>query len=443
MLIQQAGAIASPTRTYIGHDVHGGQLSAKSQDAAVSPADLDARPASSARPWPSASALTLMVAVGAGLALLERMLRSGWPYWMEDFNVFRMGAHQVLHGGALYHATDQNSGLMFTYTPLAAVLFIPLALGPAGVASVVWCAVEALTLQAAVWLALGAVGVRNTRVRISATVLIAAASPLLDPVDSDLILGQVNLLLMLLVLADLLSANGRRWQGAAIGVAAAIKLIPLLFIVYLALTRRWRAAGTAATVFLLGVGAGFAVLPSDSVEYWWHGAGFDPARVGVPQSPFNQSLRAVFARMMHTSSTANPAWLAAAVLVAVGGLSVAVVLHRSGESLSGAVACALTSTLVSPVAWEHHWVWVVPLLVLLGARAVTRRSLLWAGFTVVVAVAYGLRLLTWFVPVDDTVDLHLNVPQQLAADCFSLTGLVVLAVLAATARRAAGTPAQD
>lgn len=375
-----------------------------------------------------------MVVVAAGLAVLERVLRSGWPYWMEDFSVFRMGAHVVLHGGALYHATAENSGLLFTYTPLAAVLFTPLTLGPAAVTAVVWCAVEVLTLQATVWLALGAVGMRPTRVRTMATVFIAAASPLLDPVGSDLILGQINLLLMLLVLTDLLRGEGRRWQGVGIGLAAAVKLIPLLFIVYLAFARRWRAAATATAVFLLGSGVGYAVLPSDSTEYWWRGAGFDPSRVGVPQSPFNQSLRAALARMMHTAATVNPTWAVVAVLVAVAGLALAVKLLRSGATLEGALACALTSTLVSPVAWEHHWVWVVPLLILLGAQAAQRRSLLWAGFTVVVGVAYGLRLLTWFVPVDDAIDLHLSLPQQLAADAFPLAGLVVLAALAVMTR---------
>lgn len=382
--------------------------------------------------------MALMVVAAAGLAVLERVLRSGWPYWMEDFNVFRMGGHVVLHGGALYHATAENSGLLFTYTPLAAVLFTPLTLGPAAVTAVVWCAVEALMLQATVWLTLGAVGMRRTGVRITATVFIAALSPLLDPVDSDLILGQINLLLMLVVLVDLLQADGRRWHGVGIGVAAAIKLIPLLFIVYLALARRWRAAGTAVAVFLLGSGAGFAVLPSDSTEYWWHGAGFDPSRVGTPQSPFNQSLRSVLARMMHTAATVNPAWMATAVLIAAAGLFLAVKLLRTGAPLSGALACALTSTLVSPVAWEHHWVWVVPLLILLAAQAAYSRSLRWAGFTVAVAVAYGLRLLTWFVPVDDTIDLHLSLPQQLAADCFPLTGLVALAALAVMPRSRQG-----
>lgn len=415
-------------------------MSANSQevDVIASTAELDAQPRPTAsaptRIWPGKSALALMVVAAAGLAILERILRSGWPYWMEDFSVFRMGGHVVLHGGALYHATAENSGLLFTYTPLAAVLFTPLTLGPASVTAVVWCAVEVLMLQATVWLTLGAVGMRPTRVRTLATIVIAAVSPLLDPVDSDLILGQINLLLMLLVLADLLRGEGRRWQGVGIGVAAAIKLIPLLFIVYLALARRWRAAGTATAVFLLGTGAGYAILPSDSNEYWWHGAGFDPSRAGVPQSPFNQSLRSALARMMHTAATVNPAWAVAAVLVAAVGLSIAVKLLRSGATLEGALACALTSILVSPIAWEHHWVWAVPLLILLGAQAVSRRSLLWAGFTVVVGVAYGLRLLTWFVPVDDTIDLHLNPGQQLAADAFALTGLVVLAALAVMAR---------
>ncbi len=385
---------------------------------------------SSATAW----LLPVAVVVAVVLALAERVLHAGWPYWMEDFGVFRMGAHTVLTGGPLYHATAQGTGLLFTYTPLAALLFVPLTLGSASVTSIAWCAAELFFLQLTAWVALGAIGVRSAGRRAGIAMLVTTGAILLDPVDSDLSLGQINILLMFLVLADLLLGERRRWQGVGVGLAAAVKLIPLLFVVYLLLTRRVRAAATAATVFLLGMGVGFAVLPGDSRDYW-RGAGFDPARVGTPQSPFNQSLRAVFARLLHTASTLSVPWLLAAIAVAAGGLWISVALYRAGDTLASVLAAALTSTLVSPVAWEHHWVWVVPLLILLGERTVRLRSVFWGVTTVVVALAFGLRLLYWYVPVDDAADLRLGLPQQLAADCFPLVGLAVLVVLAVIATR--------
>ena len=86
-------------------------------------------------------------------------------------------------------------------------------------------------------------------------------------------LGQVNLLLMLLIVADLLttgtlSGRTRWWHGIGIGVAAGIKLTPLIFIPYLVLIRRYRQAATAAVTFVITVLLGYAVLPRDSGTYW-------------------------------------------------------------------------------------------------------------------------------------------------------------------------------
>ena len=80
-----------------------------------------------------------------------------------------------------------------------------------------------------------------------------------EPVQQTLALGQVNLLLMLLVVADLLTAGAltpggskgrtRWWHGLGIGIAAGVKLTPLIFIPYLLLIRRYRQAATATGVF--------------------------------------------------------------------------------------------------------------------------------------------------------------------------------------------------
>ena len=57
------------------------------------------------------------------------------------------------------------------------------------------------------------------------------------------------------------------------------------------------------------------------------------------------------------------------------------------------MTCALTALLISPISWDHHWVWLAPGLALLvdaaqgrrpgASRAVVRRSIrrrAWAVF---------------------------------------------------------------
>lgn len=81
-------------------------------------------------------------------------------------------------------------------------------------------------------------------------VLGACALALLEPVRGTFSFGQVNLLLPALVLVDawLLSTGRGRWAGVGIGLAAAVKLTPAIFIGLLLLARRWRAAGLATAV---------------------------------------------------------------------------------------------------------------------------------------------------------------------------------------------------
>jgi hypothetical protein len=50
--------------------------------------------------------------------------------------------------------------------------------------------------------------------------------------------------------------------------------------------------------------------------------------------------------------------------------------------LAGAVCCGITGLLVSPISWTHHWVWAVPLLILLTVAAWRRRSW-WIGLAAV------------------------------------------------------------
>src|SRR5206468_2387725 len=106
------------------------------------------------------------------------------------------------------------------------------------------------------------------------TMAAVAVATWLDPVRTTLYLGQINVVLLALIVGDLLGTPGRResrWRGVGLGIAAAIKLTPLLFVVYLLLVGRVRAAATAVGTFLAAVAIGFLVAPADSVAYWLRG----------------------------------------------------------------------------------------------------------------------------------------------------------------------------
>jgi alpha-1,2-mannosyltransferase len=329
------------------------------------------------------------VAALAGLAVLAGYLLPGlsdpggrWPLW--DARVYWWGGLQAARGGPLYASGGPFS---FTYPPFAATLFRLGAAAPEGWLAAVIIAGSIVALVALCWQALGAAGVRRHPQMVFA---VAALALLTWPVDYTLHLGEVDLIVTALVGADLLARrDGRRWQGIATGLAAGIKLTPLIFVVYLLLTRRIRAAVTAGATFAATIVVGLVLLPAQSRAFWLSGAFGNPSRVGNPANPSDQSLSGAIARLAGGLDGVRAWWLVAALLTGLAGIAVAVWAHRRGHRLAGVVCCAVTGLLVSPFSWTHHWVWVVPLLIGLVTTAWRRRSRAWGLVAVVAAVAFS------------------------------------------------------
>jgi alpha-1,2-mannosyltransferase len=275
--------------------------------------------------------------------------------------VYRAGGARLLDGLPIYDGFAFWV-LYFTYPPFAAVAFTPLSLVPVDVLKVAFSLLNVAALAAVIWLSLRALGYRSSRNLATATVGLTGLLFWLEPVRSTIGIGQVNLMLMLLVLADVLRPT--RFQGAGIGIAAGIKLVPGVFILYLLLTRRWRAAATAGVTFAVTVGAGFLVAPRDSVRYWT-GTFVTTGRIGKPAETGNQSLSGMLARL----GAPDALWPGLALLLGVAGMALAVRAYHRGGELLGVTVCGLTACVVSPFTWNHHWVWFVPLLLWLAHAA--------------------------------------------------------------------------
>lgn len=156
-----------------------------------------------------------------------------------------------------------------------------------------------------------------------------------------------------------------------IGFAAALKLTPAVFGLYFLLRRQW---GPAITSVVSGIGATAAawlVLPTDSRQYWTETIS-DPSRIGGLAYSANQSLRGFLARFTGDPLQTTLWYILAAVTV----IAVALVMLRliTVGALTAAVCTnALLALLVSPVSWAHHWVWVLPMLLVVGVSLWTHR----------------------------------------------------------------------
>ena len=273
--------------------------------------------------------------------------------------------------------------LKFTYTPFAAITFAVASFLPWAVMVVSSVVGNMAALVAALWFTFGGLGYRDRRVRLGATLLAAAATFWLQPVIRTIYLGQVNLVLMAMIIGDLcqpsLRADGRPrwWKGALTGVAAGVKLVPLVFVPYLLVTRRFREALATLAGFVVTVAVGFAVLPHDSSQWWLHGMFLaDGNRTGFMGWAGNQSLRAIITRFAGSVAAGQDPWIVAAVIAFALGLAATTLLDRAGYPLPALLATALTGLLVSPVSWDHHWVWVAPAVAVTGhyALAAWRRG---------------------------------------------------------------------
>jgi len=359
--------------------------------------------------------------IAAGLAALAVYLGPGlaapgahWPLW--DVHVYWWGGQQATRHAALYAPGARYS---FTYPPFAAAVFALAAHAPEGCLAAVITVGSIVALLALCAQTLGAARVRR---RPETVFTITALALLTRPAAYTLHLGEVNLILAALAGADLLRRRDGGWQqGIATGLAAGIKLTPLIFIAYLALTRRAKAAVTAAATFAATVAVGGILLPAQSRVFWLGGVFYDQSRIGDPANPSDQSLAGAAARLAGSAAAALPWWLAAALVTGLAGLAVAAWAHRRGHRLAGVACCAVTGLLVSPFSWTHHWVWAVPLLIGLAATARRRRSA-WC----MLAAAAVAAVFSGLIPL--TPAGHRPGPMLLlASNLYVLCGLAVLA----------------
>lgn len=377
-------------------------------------------------PW---SAAPVGVALAVLLAVVQRSRLATTPFTTTDLHVYWLSGRAVRTGHDPYGYYLRTVQLGLVYPPFAALLFAPLSLMSLATLRIVWFAGIFTALEVIIWWATGWVGLRAGWARLLLAFGGAAALPYFDPVRQEFWAGQINVFLTLLVLADLIRPDGARGKGAWIGVAAGIKLVPGLFLVYFLLTRRVREAAVGAGVFALTVGAGFVTVPGAAWHYWTKYA-WDTDRVfPLPYISLNQCLRGSVARLLHRTDV-NAWWAPVAVLVAVVGLAVCAGLWRRGMDREGAMLCGVVALLVSPVSWAYHWVWLVPVLVVLAAgawraRAVTWQAALWGLATAATFLAAVVHPYTW-MPRYPVLAPH-GLVKQLETNALVLVGLLLVA----------------
>ena len=358
----------------------------------------------------AASAVIVTVALGVGT--------------MKDLEVYLLAGRRFGDGATLYgehFGQALPTPLPYTYPPMWAAAMTVVAWLPWRAVDVAWTIADLVLLWWVVRISYARLLDRLGERRWIAWACLIAVCGLTAPVLSVFDLGQLGIVLMALVLADVLPRTTKLPRGVLVGIATAIKLLPGVFVLYWAITKRWRAAIVASTT-AIGLWALTALLrPSVSSTYWFQIA-THPERAGDASDVFNQSLNGTLQRVgQGTMLTSTAVWAVVAVAVLIVGFRRAREAHLAGDELAAVSIVALAGVLVSPISWVHHAVWIVPVTgVLLGDGRERARWIAWGG---------TMLLFLADVPLWGRAGVPLGPFRAVAENAFVLAMLVLLVLL--------------
>lgn len=326
----------------------------------------------------------------------------------DGMTLFPLAAQCMLHEEPMAACAPA-----FTYPPVFAFVMIPFAPLPMAVRNVLWyailCAATYLSFRLCERLALGQFPERFREREL--LVLRVAAAALSAKVVLSVFENQAyDVVVFLLVLAGLDGLTKGRDLAASAGfaLAAALKATPLLFLPYLALRRRWRAAVACLVLY-----AGFSLLPDlvfapkggtpGYFATWLRDiAGAVVAKNAAPQwwegvNILNQSLRSLV--FLLSSAYGALAWFPVALRVALAGyaLLLAGLLLRSGRmedpvALDGSLL-VISMVMLSPMSSKSHFVVLMLPYMALSAHAIREPGFRAIG-AAVLAASFALTTLT-------------------------------------------------
>ncbi|MBF6466246.1 DUF2029 domain-containing protein [Nocardia beijingensis] len=376
-------------------------------------------------------AAVALFAVSALVSLLAH-----WWHGYIDLQVYRNGARVWLDGGDLYGPMPpvEGIGLPFTYPPLAALFFAPLALMPLVAAEVLVVVTSVVSLSISLWLVLTRLRPELSRPAVLTLVIGAVAvAQFFEPIRQTFGFGQINLVLMAAITLDCLVRKPFWPRGMLIGIAVSVKLIPAGYLLYFVLRKDWKAAGTLVISAIAAVGLGFLLFPGDSVDYWFHTLA-DTGRIGPPYFAGNQSIKGMAFRLGIDDTAATLVW------IMLSGLAVALAavwmrrLIEAGATVAALLVNAAAVLLVSPVSWSHHWVWIAPALVVTADLMVRgRRGPRAIGLVTAAAVVFLIGP-HWLLPHSRDRELEWAWWQQIIGSSYVLATFAVFVVAVFTYR---------
>jgi alpha-1,2-mannosyltransferase len=336
---------------------------------------------------------------------------------INDYGPFHAAAIAIREGLDPYSFDDLQQAARigrlpavhpYFYPPLLAELLLPATWLTAFDARLVWMVLTIASFLGAIALLQRWLGHRDVMATTSFLVAVCA----LWPLRSTQMMGQVNGMVLLLIVLWWVHRERSPWAGGFLGLAAAIKMSPLLLVLVPLSERRLRESlvvtGTAGGLVL----GSCALLGARGMRFFGDVAtGFLPGHqyhgLDVPiDLAGNHSIAALAYGIFDGAARTDPLHLSTgasifqvcAILALLAGVAFAV---RRGATIEGRTAALVVVMIIAPTyGFEHHVAFVVlaiALVCLLVAQGALRTAWMWA---LVVALGLLTEHEASFVPPD-------------------------------------------
>lgn len=277
---------------------------------------------------------------------------------LQDFRLYYLGAQSVLLGKNPY---EEVQGVI--YPPISLALLTPFASLPIELAEDVWTLFSLIALLTSIVLLL--------KISMTYTIgnffIVAGLALLSFPVKFNLGMGQINLILLMLTCLSFYWYRKRLpvLAGSALAVAAALKLTPLVLILFFLKKRQWKIVISCLVGFILLNCLGLMLLGSTTTFDYWQK--IFPAIPTVGNAIYyNQAFTGWLARAEVADQLARIInYVVFGGMLAMSWFTTRKESQPVGVELSELGLFMISVLVGTGLAWQHHYVaLLIPLVAL-------------------------------------------------------------------------------
>ncbi|MBI5356976.1 DUF2029 domain-containing protein [Candidatus Collierbacteria bacterium] len=343
---------------------------------------------------------------------------------LNDFSVYLDGTKSALSGANPYQLRFFDR---FNYSPAATLFFIPLTLIPENTAEFLFTAISAFSLLLTIKMIF-----ELLKIKLSPSIfwLIFVLALKTYPSKLTLALGQINLIILGLIVGSYyfceiykgrtLRSKVRPFEalsGILFGLAAILKLTPAPLLIYFLFRKRWRTVWWfMVTIGILTI-AGISVFGWDLTYYYYFKTipqlMNENTRTTLNGSYMNQSVTALLGKFGIFGELNSITRLGISGILGVFFLNDYLYRFRVKPGMTGVTKgikdfisfwnlTVITMLFLPVFVWQHHYVFLIPLWVILVAKLIKTKKMLDLAIS---GLAYFLLI---FYFKDSYLPLRLN-----------------------------------